>query len=98
MVTRGKMAVPGETLTPALFQDGRGGKEEGVPFSPWRFSARPFERLSNCLESQDFVGSRCLVVSQGDRSRTMTLRIVRSFRMEATRATFLGLPAWQSLL
>jgi hypothetical protein len=46
--------------------------------------------LSNCLESQvmDGAGADC----QGVLDRTIALRIVRSFRMQATMATLGALP------
>ena len=50
--------------------------------------------VSNCLESQvegSTSGVACAV--QGCVVRTITLRMVSSFRMQATSASFFGLPA-----
>lgn len=43
-----------------------------------------FDKLSDCVE--------CQAGCHGVWSRTMALRMVRSFRMQATMATILGLP------
>src|SRR5881396_2883573 len=49
---------------------------------------------SNCVQSQAVgAGVACLVMSQTVPSRIMALRIVSILRMQATMATFLGLPA-----
>ena len=53
--------------------------------------------LSNCLESQEGWPATAGVRShQGERCLSMELRIINSLRMQAVRASFLGLPAASS--
>src|SRR5688572_16346538 len=51
-----------------------------------RFFTEAPPRLSGCVGVQAFIGCH------GVLSRTMALRVVSSFRMTATRATFFGRP------
>ena len=52
--------------------------------------------VSNCLESQAGISAAARSGDQGCRVRMMVLRMVSSFRMQATSASFLGLPVASS--
>lgn len=58
-------------------------------FSPHRGEKVPEGRMSNCVACQAIFGSP----THGWPSRSMALRMVSNFRMHATNATFLALPA-----
>ena len=52
---------------------------------------------SNCVESQEELSVTLTVRSyQGERCLRMELRITSNFRIQAVRATFVGLPAASS--
>ena len=56
-----------------------------------------YDKLSNCLESQEEWPATVGVRSrQGERCLSMELRITSSLRMQAVRANFFGLPAASS--